>query len=48
MKNFYSSKKGFLGLEKNISFNKSKIVVVPYGLENTVSYKGGQYSNKTE
>ena len=41
MKNFYSSKKGFLGLEKNIPFNKSKIIIVPYGLENTVSYKGG-------
>ena len=27
MKNFYSSKKGFLGLEKNIPFNKSKILI---------------------
>ena len=41
MNNFYSSKRGFLGLEKNISFKNSKIVIVPYGLENTVSFMGG-------
>ena len=41
MNNFYSSKKGFLGLEKNISFTESKVIVLPYGLENTVSFMGG-------
>ena len=41
MNNFYSSKKGFLGLEKNISFTESKVIVLPYGLESTVSFMGG-------
>jgi agmatinase len=41
MRNFYTSQEGFLGLEKKVSFNESKIIVVPYGLENTVSFVGG-------
>lgn len=36
-----SAKDGFLGLEKEISYNDSNVVIVPFGLENSVSYGGG-------
>jgi len=37
---YLSNKKGFLGTD-NKSNNKEKVVVVPFGLEKTVSYGGG-------
>ena len=43
MLNFEKSENGFLGIQKSDStnFNKSKVVVVPFGLEKTVSYGSG-------
>ena len=37
---YLSNKKGFLGTD-NKSNNKEKVVIVPFGLEKTVSYGGG-------
>ena len=37
---YLSNKKGFLGIDNKISV-KEKVVVVPFGLEKTVSYGGG-------
>ena len=37
---YLSNKKGFLGID-NKSNNKENVVVVPFGLEKTVSYMGG-------
>ncbi len=37
---YLSNKKGFLGIDNKIN-NKEKVVVVPFGLEKTVSYGGG-------
>ena len=37
---YLSNKKGFLGID-NKSTNKENVVVVPFGLEKTVSYGGG-------
>ena len=37
---YLSNKKGFLGAD-NKSNNKEKVVVIPFGLEKTVSYGGG-------
>ena len=37
---YLSNKKGFLGTD-NASNQKAKVVVVPFGLEKTVSYGGG-------
>ena len=37
---YLSNKKGFLGTD-NKSNNKEKVVVIPFGLEKTVSYGGG-------
>ena len=37
---YLSNKKGFLGTD-NISNKKENVVVVPFGLEKTVSYGGG-------
>ena len=37
---YLSNKNGFLGIDNNVSF-KEKVVVVPFGLEKTVSYGGG-------
>ena len=37
---YLSNKKGFLGIDNKISI-KEKVVVVPFGLEKTVSYGGG-------
>ena len=36
-----SAKDGFLGLEDEISYNDANVVIVPFGLENSVSYGGG-------
>jgi agmatinase len=38
--NYLSNKKGFLGLDNKFNF-KEKVVIVPFGLEKTVSYGGG-------
>ena len=38
--NYFSNKKGFLGIDNKINI-KEKVVVVPFGLEKTVSYGGG-------
>ena len=37
---YLSNKNGFLGIDNDFSF-KEKVVVVPFGLEKTVSYGGG-------
>ena len=37
---YLSNKKGFLGID-NKNRTKEKVVVVPFGLEKTVSYGGG-------
>ena len=38
--NFLSNKNGFLGIDNKLSI-KEKVIVVPFGLEKTVSYGGG-------
>ena len=38
--NYLSNKKGFLGIDNKFNF-KEKVVVVPFGLEKTVSYGSG-------
>ena len=38
--NYLSNKKGFLGIDNKFNF-KEKAIVVPFGLEKTVSYGGG-------
>ena len=37
---YLSNKKGFLGID-NKNNNKGNVVVIPFGLEKTVSYGGG-------
>ena len=37
---YLSNKKGFLGIDNRINI-KEKVVIVPFGLEKTVSYGGG-------
>ena len=37
---YLSNKKGFLGIDNKV-LNKEKVVIVPFGLEKTVSYGGG-------
>ena len=37
---YFSNKKGFLGIDNKFNF-KEKVVIVPFGLEKTVSYGGG-------
>ena len=44
---YLSNKKGFLGTD-NKSNGKEKVVVVPFGLEKTVSYGGGTNKGPTE
>jgi agmatinase len=38
---FLSAEKGFLGLENETSYEDAKVVIVPFGLESSVSYEGG-------
>ena len=45
--NYLSQKKGFLGYEANTKI-KNKVVVVPFGLEKTVSYGGGTRNGPKE
>jgi agmatinase len=44
---YFPNKKGFLGVD-NISKFKTKVVVVPFGLEKTVSYGGGTKNGPKE
>jgi agmatinase len=45
--NYLSQKKGFLGYESNVKI-ENKVVVVPFGLEKTVSYGGGTKNGPRE
>jgi agmatinase len=45
--NYLSQKKGFLGYESNVKI-ENKVVVVPFGLEKTVSYGGGTKNGPEE
>ena len=44
---YLSNKKGFLGIDNKFSF-KEKVVVVPFGLEKTVTYGGGTKNGPKE
>ena len=44
---YLSNKKGFLGID-NVSNDKENVVVVPFGLEKTVSYGGGTSKGPNE
>ena len=44
---YLSNKNGFLGIDNKFSF-KEKVVVVPFGLEKTVSYGGGTRNGPKE
>ncbi len=45
--NYLSNKDGFLGIDNNFNF-KEKVVIVPFGLEKTVSYGGGTRNGPKE
>ena len=45
--NYLSQRKGFLGYDANQKTNH-KVVVVPFGLEKTVSYGGGTKNGPKE
>ena len=45
--NYLSNKRGFLGIDNKFNF-KEKVVVVPFGLEKTVSYGGGTKNGPKE
>ena len=45
--NYLDQKKGFLGFDENHKSN-SKVVIVPFGLEKTVSYGGGTRNGPKE
>ena len=45
--NYLSNKKGFLGVDNKFNF-KEKAIVVPFGLEKTVSYGGGTKNGPKE
>jgi len=45
--NYLSNKKGFLGIDNKFNF-REKAVVVPFGLEKTVSYGGGTKNGPKE
>jgi len=44
---YFSNKKGFLGIDNKFSF-KEKAIVIPFGLEKTVSYGGGTKNGPKE
>ncbi len=44
---YLSNKNGFLGVDNNFNF-KEKVVIVPFGLEKTVSYGGGTKNGPRE
>ena len=45
--NYLPNKKGFLGVDNKFNF-KEKVVIVPFGLEKTVSYGGGTKNGPKE
>ena len=45
--NYLTNKKGFLGIDNKFNF-KEKVIVVPFGLEKTVSYGGGTKNGPKE
>jgi len=45
--NYFPNKKGFLGIDNKFNF-KEKAVVIPFGLEKTVSYGGGTKNGPKE
>ncbi len=45
--NYLSNKKGFLGIDNKFNF-KEKAIVIPFGLEKTVSYGGGTKNGPKE
>ena len=44
---YLSNKNGFLGIDNKFNF-KEKVVIVPFGLEKTVSYGGGTRNGPKE
>jgi len=44
---FFPNKKGFLGIDNKFNF-KEKVVIVPFGLEKTISYGGGTRNGPKE
>ena len=44
---YFPNKKGFLGIDNKFNF-KEKVVVIPFGLEKTVSYGGGTKNGPKE
>jgi agmatinase len=44
---YFSNKQGFLGIDNKFNF-KEKVVIVPFGLEKTVSYGGGTRNGPKE
>lgn len=44
---YLSNKNGFLGIDNNINF-KEKVIIIPFGLEKTVSYGGGTKNGPKE
>ena len=45
--NFLSNKQGFLGIDNKFNI-KEKVIIVPFGLEKTVSYGGGTKNGPRE
>ena len=45
--NYLNNKKGFLGIDNKFNF-KEKVIVIPFGLEKTVSYGGGTKNGPKE
>ena len=43
---YLNQKKGFLGYEDNLKID-NKVIIVPFGLEKTVSYGGGTKNDKS-
>ena len=44
---YLSNRDGFLGIDNKVNF-KEKVVIVPFGLEKTVSYGGGTKNGPRE
>jgi len=44
---YFPNKKGFLGIDNKLNF-KEKVIVIPFGLEKTVSYGGGTKNGPKE
>lgn len=41
MLEFVDSSEGFLGIEEEVEYHRAQAIVIPFGLEKTVTYKGG-------